>query len=93
MIIEDETRYVTLGLKIHICNMSILYFIFSIVHKFKLILLYSNCKNVDLYTVQTRGGKSTKIFYSSKSTITLLKFYLSTSKSTSLKIYSSKSKK
>ncbi len=37
-----------------------------------------------------RGGKSTKIFYSSKSTITLLKFYLSTSKSTSLKIYSSK---
>ncbi len=41
----------------------------------------------------TRGGKSTKILYSSKSTITLLKFYLSTSKSTSLKIYSSKSKK
>ncbi len=41
----------------------------------------------------TRGGKSTKIFYSSKSTITLLKFYLSTSKSSSLKIYSSKSKK
>ncbi len=40
-----------------------------------------------------RGEKSTKIFYSSKSTITLLKFYLSTSKSTSLKIYSSKSKK
>ncbi len=40
-----------------------------------------------------RGGKSTKIFYSSKSTITLLKFYLSTFKSTSLKIYSSKSKK
>ncbi len=40
-----------------------------------------------------RGGKSTKILYSSKSTITLLKFYLSTSKSTSLKIYSSKSKK
>ncbi len=39
------------------------------------------------------GGKSTKIFYSSKSTITLMKFYLSTSKSTSLKIYSSKSKK
>ncbi len=43
--------------------------------------------------VAIRGGKSTKIFYSSKSTITLLKFYLSTSKSTSLKIYSSKSKK
>ncbi len=43
--------------------------------------------------VMARGGKSTKIFYSSKSTITLLKFYLSTSKSTSLKIYSSKSKK
>ncbi len=43
--------------------------------------------------VQGRGGKNTKIFYSSKSTITLLKFYLSTSKSTSLKIYSSKSKK
>ncbi len=42
---------------------------------------------------RSRGGKSTKIFYSSKSTITLLKFYLSTSKSTSLKIYSSKSKK
>ncbi len=40
-----------------------------------------------------RGGKSTKIFYSSKSTITIIKFYLSTSKSTSLKIYSSKSKK
>ncbi len=37
--------------------------------------------------------KEYKIFYSSKSTITLLKFYLSTSKSTSLKIYSSKSKK
>ncbi len=33
-----------------------------------------------------RGGKSIKIFYSSKSTITLLKLYLS--KSTSLKIYS-----
>ncbi len=44
-------------------------------------------------SLQSRGGKSTKIFYSSKSTITLLKFYLSTSKSTSLKIYSSKSKK
>ncbi len=44
-------------------------------------------------TVDSRGGKSTKILYSSKSTITLLKFYLSTSKSTSLKIYSSKSKK
>ncbi len=38
-----------------------------------------------------RGGKSTKIFYSSKSTITLKELYLSTS--TSLKIYSSKSKK
>ncbi len=37
-----------------------------------------------------RGGKSTKIFYSSKSTITLITFYLSTSKITSLKIYSSK---
>ncbi len=44
-------------------------------------------------SVRTRGGKSTKILYSSKSTITLLKFYLSTSKSTNLKIYSSKSKK
>ncbi len=43
------------------------------------------------FSVCTRGGKSTKIFYSSKSTITLLKFYLS--KSTSLKINSSKSKK
>ncbi len=43
--------------------------------------------------VMFRGGKSTKILYSSKSTITLLKFYLSTSKSTSLKIYSNKSKK
>ncbi len=40
-----------------------------------------------------RGGKSTKIFDSSKSTITLIKFDLSTSKSTSLKNYSSKSKK
>ncbi len=47
----------------------------------------------DLGKIIDRGGKSTKIFYSSKSTITLLKFYLSTSKSTSLKIYSSKSKK
>ncbi len=37
-----------------------------------------------------RGGKSMKIFYSSKSTITLMKMYLSTSKITSLKIYSSK---
>ncbi len=37
-----------------------------------------------------RGGKSTKIFYSSKNTITLMKLYLSTSKITSLKIYSSK---
>ncbi len=45
------------------------------------------------FTIIGRGGKSTKIFYSSKSTITLLKFYLRTSKSTSLKIYSSKSKK
>ncbi len=44
-------------------------------------------------SLTTRGGKSTKIFYSGKSTITLLKFDLSTSKSTSLKIYSSKSKK
>ncbi len=43
--------------------------------------------------IASRGGKSKKILYSSKSTITLLKFYLSTSKSTSLKIYSSKSKK
>ncbi len=49
----------------------------------------SRCGNICI----SRGGKSTKIFYSSKSTITLLKFYLSTSKSTSLKIYSSKSKK
>ncbi len=40
-----------------------------------------------------RGGKSMKIFYSSKSTITLMKLYLSTSKNTSLKIYSGKSKK
>ncbi len=47
----------------------------------------------DLIIHLCRGGKSTKIFYSSKSTITLLKFYLSTSKSTSLKKYSSKSKK
>ncbi len=50
-------------------------------------------RNTIRRTLQSRGGKSTKIFYSSKSTITLLKFYLSTSKSTSLKIYSSKSKK
>ncbi len=48
---------------------------------------------MDIHYNLTRGGKSTKILYSSKSTITLLKFYLSTSKSTSLKIYSSKSKK
>ncbi len=46
-----------------------------------------------MVNICSRGGKSTKILYSSKSTITLLKFYLSTSKSTSLKIYSSKSKK
>ncbi len=52
-----------------------------------------NKKVIKTYIVGNRGGKSTKIFYSSKSTITLLKFYLSTSKSTSLKIYSSKSKK
>ncbi len=52
------------------------------------------CIYIYIITIhRTRGGKSTKIFYSSKSTITLLKFYLSTSKSTSLKIYSSKSKK
>ncbi len=37
------------------------------------------------------GGKRTKIFYSSKSTIISITFYLS--KSNSLKIYSSKSKK
>lgn len=32
-----------------------------------------------------RGGSSTKIFYSSKSTMTLIKFYLSTSKITDSK--------
>ncbi len=52
---------------------------------------FTKGNRLELY--KSRGGKSTKIFYSSKSTITLLKFYLSTSKSTSLKIYSSKSKK
>ncbi len=56
-------------------------------------LLKSRHKNACLEFARARGGKSTKIFYSSKSTITLLEFYLSTSKSTSLKIYSSKSKK
>lgn len=35
----------------------------------------------------SRGGRSTKIFYSSKSTITLIKFYLSTSKITNSKNY------
>ncbi len=54
--------------------------------------VYTPPKKYGVY-VYVRGGKSTKILYSSKSTITLLKFYLSTSKSTSLKIYSSKSKK
>ncbi len=49
--------------------------------------------NLLLTCLDTRGGKSMKIFYSSKSTITLITFYLSTSKRTSLKIYSSKSKK
>ena len=43
--------------------------------------------------VMPRGVKSTEMLYSSKSTITLMKFYLSTSKITHLKIYSSKSKK
>ncbi len=51
------------------------------------------CFAADESFKEGRGGKSTKLLYSSKSTITLLKFYLSTSKSTSLKIYSSKSKK
>ncbi len=59
-------------------------------------LALTHLENKDSY-VRIRGGKSTQIFYSSKSTITLLNFYLgtskSTSKSTSLKIYSSKSKK
>ncbi len=41
--------------------------------------------NLHGYNIYKQSGKSTKIFYSSKSTITLLKFYLSTSKSTSLK--------
>ena len=44
-------------------------------------------------TIMSRGVKSTEMLYSSKSTITLMKFYLSTSKITHLKIYSSKSKK
>ncbi len=50
---------------------------------------------IDIHIPGTRGGggKSTKIFYLSKSTFTLRTFYLSTSKITSLKIYSSKSKK
>src|SRR4029434_8769050 len=46
-----------------------------------------------LQCVVCRGVKSTEMLYSSKSTITLMKFYLSTSKITHLKIYSSKSKK
>ncbi len=61
-----------------------------------LSVFLSVCLSLSFYVhllLLIRGGKSTKILYSSKSTITLLKFYLSTSKSTSLKIYSSKSKK
>ena len=42
--------------------------------------------------IAARGVKSTEMLYSSKSTITLMKFYLSTSKITLLKMYSSKSK-
>ncbi len=57
------------------------------------INIYVKNNKKEIYIDYCRGGKSTKILYSSKSTITLLKFYLSTSKSTSLKIYSSKSKK
>ncbi len=57
------------------------------------VVLLDLITHIYIYIYIYRGGKSTKIFYSSKSTITLLKFYLSTSKSTSLKIYSSKSKK
>ncbi len=65
--------------------------IFILLRCLWLIILITDFENVT--SPNARGGKSTKIFYSSKSTITLLKFYLSTSKSTSLKIYSSKSKK
>ncbi len=43
--------------------------------------------------IANRGGKSMKIFYSSKSTIALIQFYLSTNKCNRLIIYSSKSKK
>lgn len=35
-----------------------------------------------------RGGKNTEIFYSSKSTTTLMKLYLNTNQSTGLKMYS-----
>ncbi len=54
--------------------------------RFSLVLQYFH-----QWLAVSRGGKSTKIFYSSKSTITVIQFYLS--KSTSLKIYSIKSKK
>ncbi len=53
-----------------------------------LSVFLSVCLSLSFYVhllLLIRGGKSTKILYSSKSTITLLKFYLSTSKSTSLK--------
>ncbi len=52
-----------------------------------LLVLFYSLQYIYIY-IYIRGGKSTKILYSSKSTITLMKFYLS--KSTSLKIYSSK---
>ena len=48
--------------------------------------------SISCYAIR-RGVKSTEMLYSSKSTITLMKFYLSTSTITHLKIYSSKSKK
>ncbi len=55
------------------------------------VCYYYNHNNVFTIIIITlllasRGGKSTTIFYSSKSTITVMKLYLSTSKSTSLKI-------
>ena len=55
--------------------------------------LNMHLRHTSLISLITRGVKSTEMLYSSKSTITLMKFYLSTSKITHLKIYSSKSKK
>ncbi len=59
-------------------------------------MIYYDWEVIEVRNADGQGAeveRVQKILYSSKSTITLLKFYLSTSKSTSLKIYSSKSKK